>query len=87
MSTVFFTNLQGNWRKKKTADWSIQRAREMICALCGGELYPGESYFELEERAVCEHCLTRYARGYFAHRRRWVSRLAMKGVAGGSEGL
>ena len=45
----------------------------MACALCAGELYPGDPYFELDGRAVCEDCLARYARSYFAHRRRRVS--------------
>lgn len=45
----------------------------MRCSLCRGELYPGDPYFELEGRVVCEDCLGRYARGYFAHRLRRVS--------------
>ena len=50
------------------------RARELQCALCRGELYPGDPYFELDGRTVCEDCLGRYARGYFAHRLRRVGR-------------
>ena len=46
----------------------------MRCALCRGELYPGDPYFELDGRTVCEACLGRYARGYFAHRLRRVGR-------------
>ena len=49
-------------------------ARELRCALCRGELYPGDPYFELDGRIVCEDCLGRYARGYFAHRLRRVGR-------------
>ena len=44
------------------------------CSLCGGELYPGDPYFELDGEAVCEDCLGRYARRYFAHRLRRVGR-------------
>lgn len=46
--------------------------REARCSLCRGELYPGDPYFELEGGAVCEDCLGRYARAYFAHRLRRV---------------
>ena len=49
-------------------------AQELRCALCRGELYPGDPYFELDGRTVCEDCLDRYARGYFAHRLRRVGR-------------
>ena len=42
------------------------------CSLSRGELYPGDPYFELDGRTVCEDCLGRYARGYFAHRLRRV---------------
>ena len=49
-------------------------ARELRCSLCRGELYPGDPYFELDGRTVCEDCLGRYARGYFAHRLRRVGR-------------
>ena len=56
-----------------TAGWDQGGAREMACALCAGELYPGDPYCDLEGRVVCEDCLARYARSYFAHRRRRVS--------------
>ena len=49
-------------------------AQEPRCGLCQGELYPGDPYFELDGRAVCEDCLGRYARGYFAHQLRRVGR-------------
>ena len=44
----------------------------MRCALCRGELYPGDPYFDLDGRAVCEDCLARYARQYFAPQLRRV---------------
>ncbi len=59
----------------RTAERSLQAHREERCGLCRGELYPGDPYFELEGRVVCEDCLGRYAREYFAAQRRWVSRL------------
>ncbi len=45
-----------------------------ICSApcAGGELYPGDPYFELDGRAVCEDCLARYARQYFAPQLRRV---------------
>ena len=55
-------------------------ARELRCALCRGELYPGDPYFELEGRAVCEDCLARYARRYFAPQLRRVGRGAAPGL-------
>lgn len=51
--------------------WAGGNRREPVCcALCLGELYPGDPYFALEGQRVCEACLERYARRYFAHRRR-----------------
>ena len=77
MSTVFLQkeNIlgrgpEGSWME--TAGWGVETARELRCGLCTGELYPGDPYFELDGRTVCEDCLGRYAQGYFAHRRRWV---------------
>lgn len=43
---------------------------EVRCALCRGPIWPGEPYFHLEGRRVCEACLERYARRYFAAQRR-----------------
>ena len=78
MSTVFFKKSQdwgpdpeGSWTD--TAGWNIGAAREPRCSLCRGELYPGDTYFELDGRTVCEDCLGRYARIYFAHRLRRVA--------------
>ena len=51
----------------------FQACREERCSLCRGELYPGDPYFELEGRTVCEDCLGRYARQYFSARLRRVS--------------
>ena len=68
MSTVFFGG-----RERKTEEYGYG-ARELRCGLCRGELYPGDPYFELDGRTVCEDCLGRYARGYFAHRLRRVGR-------------
>lgn len=56
----------------RTAGKDFRDGREMRCSLCQGELYPGEFYFELEGRAVCEDCLGRYAGWYFAAQRRRV---------------
>ena len=50
---------------KKTEGEAFRAAPAERCHLCRGELYPGDPYFELEGRAVCEDCLGRYARSYF----------------------
>lgn len=44
---------------------------QVYCALCLGELYPGDGYYLLEDRRICDICLERYAQRYFApqHRR------------------
>ena len=65
------------WKKgggTKTAGLRNETEQELKCGLCRGELYPGDPYFELDGRVVCEDCLGRYARGYFAHRLRRVGR-------------
>jgi len=47
------------------------RTEETVpCALCGGEIYRGEYYYELDGGKVCRPCLERYARQYFSHQRR-----------------
>ena len=61
-------------RGRETSEKNRYEARELWCTLCRGELYPGDPYFELDGRTVCEDCLGRYARGYFAHRLRRVGR-------------
>ena len=66
MSTGFFKN-----RSRNGAEGPGHLLR---CRLCRGELYPGDPHFALEGRTVCEDCIGRYARYYFAHRRRRVGR-------------
>ena len=68
-----FVNSFFGGRERKTEGYQYE-ARELRCSLCRGELYPGDPYFELDGRTVCEDCLGRYARGYFAHRLRRVGR-------------
>ena len=58
----------------RTAGSGFHPPLERRCALCAGELYPGDPYFELDGRAVCEDCLGRYARRYFAAQLRRVGR-------------
>ena len=70
-------NLKKEKKKRgwsKTAGGHFQADREERCDLCRGELYPGDPYFELEDRVVCEYCLGRYAKGYFAAQLRHVGR-------------
>lgn len=36
------------------------------CALCGGEIYRGETYYHISGEAVCTACLGDYAKKVFA---------------------
>lgn len=49
------------------------------CALCRGEIWPGEIYYRLDGKRVCEACLERYARVYFAPQRRRLSKTTTRG--------
>lgn len=46
-----------------------ERDLDLKCALCGGGVAPGDYYYRLEGRAVCEACLERFARAHFAGER------------------
>lgn len=50
------------------------RGEQVYCALCGGELYPGDVYFWTDRGRVCEACLEPYAQDYFAPDRRRLCR-------------
>lgn len=64
------------WEKHENRRWGSTGAAMgpggVCCTLCGGTLYPGDPYFSLEGSRVCEGCIERYAKGYFAHRVRRV---------------
>ena len=53
---------------------------EVVCALCDGELMPGDRYFLLGGEKICEICLEYYAKRYFEDDLRQVS-----GQPGGDE--
>jgi len=36
-----------------------------LCACCGGEIYLGQLYYEIEQKLVCPECLGEFARAYF----------------------
>ncbi|MDE6280557.1 MAG: hypothetical protein K2M15_01990 [Oscillospiraceae bacterium] len=74
MSTIFQKDFKNMRKGAGTGGAGPPALREPRCSLCRGELYPGDPYFELEVGAVCEDCLGRYARSYFAHRLRRVGR-------------
>ena len=74
MSTIFSEKFKNMWGRAQAGEAAPPPPQEMRCFLCAGELYPGDPYFELDGRAVCEDCLGRYARGYFAPRLRRVGR-------------
>ncbi len=46
------------------------RAPYAICGLCGGEIYLGQLYYEMDDRFVCPECLGEYAKSYFLSRQR-----------------
>ncbi len=66
MSTPFEKRNEKREDGARTAGGNFRARREERCSLCQGELYPGDPYYELEGRVVCEDCLGRYARWYFA---------------------
>ena len=35
-----------------------------VCGCCGGEIYLGQLYYEMEDRLVCPECLPEYAKSY-----------------------
>lgn len=79
MSTTFLKkNEKRRWGG--TTGLKGEREHELYCSLCRGELYPGDPYFELEEQIVCEDCIGRYARRYFAHLLRQVGRGERQGL-------
>jgi len=50
------------------------RPEEAVCALCEGELYPGDRYFALDGQKICEVCLAQYARDYFSGQLRRIEK-------------
>lgn len=45
-----------------------------VCSYCGGEIYLGQLYYEIEEKLVCPDCLREFARAYFLGNRRVAKR-------------
>ena len=41
-----------------------------LCGQCGGEIYLGQLYYEMDDRLVCPECLHAYAKSYFLSRQR-----------------
>ena len=39
-----------------------QAAVFAYCGLCGGEIYLGQLYYEMDDRYVCPECLGEYAK-------------------------
>ncbi len=37
-----------------------------VCELCGGEIYRGEAYYEIDHQAICRDCLADFAARFFA---------------------
>ena len=53
--------------RQTQADPQQQRAYA-ICGCCGGEIYLGQLYYEMDDRYVCPECLGEYAKSYFLSR-------------------
>lgn len=47
----------------READGTVTAAE---CRLCGGEIYRGEAYYQINGQVFCTGCLEEFARGYFA---------------------
>ncbi len=47
-----------------------QQSAYAICGCCGGEIYLGQLYYEMDDRYVCPECLGEYAKSYFLSRQR-----------------
>ena len=41
-----------------------------FCGVCGGEIYLGQLYYEMDDRLLCPECLPEYAKSYFLSRQR-----------------
>lgn len=40
------------------------------CDMCGGEIYKGEEFYDIENQCICEDCLHDFADEYFESYRR-----------------
>ena len=49
---------------------NVQPHVHFICGCCGGEIYLGQLYYEMDDRYVCPECLGEYAKSYFLSRQR-----------------
>ena len=47
-----------------------QQSAYAICGCCGGEIYLGQLYYEMDDRYVCPECLGEYAKSSFLSRQR-----------------
>ena len=43
-----------------------QRPAAGLCSLCGGELYPGDDAWQINQLLICGDCLPAYARQLLA---------------------
>lgn len=82
MSTLFMRK-----NEKSFLEHGIRKGlgvpEEAVCTLCGGGIYPGDDYYWLDGGRICETCLERYARRYFAPQRRRLERKgAVRHVSG-----
>ena len=58
-------------RKKSRAPRDRQQIPAFaLCGVCGGEIYLGQLYYEMDDRLVCPECLPEYAKSYFLSRQR-----------------
>ena len=64
-----------------------QAAVFAYCGLCGGEIYLGQLYYEMDDRLLCPECLPEYAKSYFLSRQRAAAaRPAFRAAAAEKDG-
>ena len=61
--------MQKQRASRRSKDWQ-QAAVFAYCGLCGGEIYLGQLYYEMDDRLLCPECLPEYAKSYFLSRQR-----------------
>ena len=52
-------------KKRQTHPDRQQEPAYAVCGCCGGEIYLGQLYYEMDDRLVCPECLHEYAKSYF----------------------
>jgi len=65
--TAFFSGGSGrNWVKRKRGPDRERRWPKVCCTFCGGELFDGDRYWQVNGLRCCERCLAALAKAEFA---------------------